>query len=598
MRINRVILSNYTQHENLDVEISNDFVGIVGENGSGKSNFVNAISDCVTGEFHKKKSLIVTHGKKSGFIRLFGDIDGEEFELQRSFPSSDATLKIGDSVFNGAELVNAQIFNRLECDKSFISNMVFVKQEDVLGILFGRPSDRNKLLQKFFGLDRALKIESTISSWISNLPEIVEIDESAIITERDHAIAERDSLKKEVDSLIKEVESRKSESAKDLEFLERAEELYKKAKKYESLEQEILMLEEEKKALMKSISSIKAPTISLEDVEAIGEKVAKSKELYASLKQLLSFIRGNKDIENGLETCPVCDSRLDSFSLAQIKEKSSKIEKQLEDVSVRLKLDIETHNYYEKEIRDYNEKISSIKKRLSIVESRLDQSRIEIDGNKTKNPSKVYKEAIDNVLKDQTEISIMEEKISHLNRSIKVQDGIITRCESSILSSQKAKKENKATRAHKERAQRLQKIFRYNGSATERYVNLRVQKMCHSINQYLLGFSSPYQIEVNENNDFIANFKDKSVLSSELSGGQKVILSLAFRFAASELFTSKTNLIVLDEPTTWLDKKRIECFGDILSDVKEMSARKNMQVFIVTHEKSLIPHFDQVISFN
>ena len=43
MRINKVKLSNFAQHKNLEVDISENIVGIIGRNGSGKSNFAEVI---------------------------------------------------------------------------------------------------------------------------------------------------------------------------------------------------------------------------------------------------------------------------------------------------------------------------------------------------------------------------------------------------------------------------------------------------------------------------------------------------------------------------------------------------------------------------
>jgi DNA repair exonuclease SbcCD ATPase subunit len=173
----------------------------------------------------------------------------------------------------------------------------------------------------------------------------------------------------------------------------------------------------------------------------------------------------------------------------------------------------------------------------------------------------------------------------------------IERLKESLKKANEAEKLIESTDQHRQKISRIQKLFKYNSPATESYVKTQMQKMSSCINGYLSSFGASYKVKLHKNNDFLCIFNDRTISSEELSGGEKVILSLAFRFAASELFTSNVNMIVLDEPTIWLDSRRIDGFKEVLENVKAVSKRNDSQVFIITHEKSLIPVFDQVVSF-
>jgi DNA repair exonuclease SbcCD ATPase subunit len=599
VKIKRVKLNNYTQHKDLDVSIDNDFVGIIGENGSGKSNFINSISDAITGEFHKKKARIISHGEKTGEIFLEGEFDeGESFSIKKPLGSGDVTLTIGDISVFGAEPVNSKILEKLDCDKSFLSNMVFVKQDDILGLLFGRPAERNKLLQKFFGLERAQRVDLAITSWMATIPETVEIDESLVkeeISQAKEAIKATTAEQEETLELLAEVSKRIKE---DAQSIEKIESLNERARAYERAKSEIDKYTTEKESIKQQLDELTPPSTEQSELDELKSAYAEIKERVSSLVELDEFLRealegGHTECEDG--TCAVCGSTLD-------RDSKQKIEKRIEFLS----REIEEGNIKKKEVYVKIEKISSefdayinsekpLKKRLDYVQSQLDALTLSSGEKPPKRHSQEYKEAIDEFAELQSTAGGYKVSIEMFTRAIDGYKATLSRCNNSLVVAEKAKKENDAIRSHKKKVSRVQGLFKHNGSATELYVNTKMKRMCSSINEYLLGFSSPYKVRVNSDNEFVCQFPDKNILSGELSCGQKVILSLAFRFAACEVFTSKTNFIVLDEPTTWLDRKRIDSFGEVLNSVKNMSQRKHFQVLVVTHEKSLMPHFDQVI---
>lgn len=601
MKVNRVKLTNYAQHKDLDIEIESNFVGIVGENGSGKSNFINSISDAITGEFHKKKSLIVTHGQKNGSIFIEGEFsEDEKFTLDKSLGAGETILTIGDKELIGADPVSAKILEKLDCDKSFLANMVFVKQEDILGILFGRPAERTKLLQKFFGLERAQRVDLALTSWMSTIPESVEIDESAVKEEIVQTEATIESLKEEISGIKTDLTEVEKEIAADEAIIERVEILYDKAKTYERSAAEIEKYTKEKKELNRELKALVEPAENSEVIAAWRTEFTDLKEKITSFADMHDFLRsaleeGHSDCGDG--TCAVCGSKLDE-------DKEQKINKRIDFISQEIKtLNTSKNDLFVKikeksEILDeYITEEKRISKRLDYVQSQLDALLVGAQGGAPKRTAKEYKDAIDGYNTKKIAASNQEARIEVLGDSIKAFTATLERCKNTLVAAAKAKRDNDALRAHKRKVARIQGLFKHNGSATEIYVNTKMKQMCSTINQYLAGFSSAYKVRVNSDNEFICQFADKTILSGELSGGQKVTLSLAFRFAACEVFTSKTNLIILDEPTTWLDRKRIDSFGEILNSVKRMSQRKHLQVFVVTHEKSLMPNFDQVIEF-
>lgn len=123
-----------------------------------------------------------------------------------------------------------------------------------------------------------------------------------------------------------------------------------------------------------------------------------------------------------------------------------------------------------------------------------------------------------------------------------------------------------------------------------------LQRLQVNINDCLTLFDAPYRVEADDGLSFIAKFTDGTKQPAErLSEGQKVILALSFRLSLNLLFADNIGALYLDEPTAYLDEHHIRGFEPVLSQLREFSASRGLQCFIVTHEKDLAPLFDRVV---
>jgi DNA repair exonuclease SbcCD ATPase subunit len=131
--------------------------------------------------------------------------------------------------------------------------------------------------------------------------------------------------------------------------------------------------------------------------------------------------------------------------------------------------------------------------------------------------------------------------------------------------------------------------------------NLVAQSYIRALNgrlaKYLDMFEVPYTCKIGPEMDVVCAFSGGRKLPAErLSGGEKVMLGIAFRFAIYDLFASNLGLLILDEPTVFLDDDRIDCVYDLLEKVKSYSKSAGLQLIVITHEKRLAAVADRVIS--
>lgn len=117
------------------------------------------------------------------------------------------------------------------------------------------------------------------------------------------------------------------------------------------------------------------------------------------------------------------------------------------------------------------------------------------------------------------------------------------------------------------------------------------------VNQLLSRFDAPFRVTANEQLSFVAHFPDgRKIVAGRLSGGEKVLLALAFRVAVNDIFAKDLGLLVLDEPTDGLDEDNLNCLKIAVERLRELSSSRGLQVIIITHETGLSHLFDNTLT--
>jgi exonuclease SbcC len=166
MRLNYIELKNYRKFERVKLELPDGIIGIVGDNGVGKSTLVESIAWALFGNqkdiVRAGKESIRRDGAKpneSTSVKLEFMFAGEEYVVTREMSgkalSIDATLLVGDrEMARGSKEVSGYIEKKLGMDyKSFFIS-VFAKQKDLAALSSLTDSERRMTVLRMLGIDR------------------------------------------------------------------------------------------------------------------------------------------------------------------------------------------------------------------------------------------------------------------------------------------------------------------------------------------------------------------------------------------------------------------------------------------------------------
>lgn len=122
-----------------------------------------------------------------------------------------------------------------------------------------------------------------------------------------------------------------------------------------------------------------------------------------------------------------------------------------------------------------------------------------------------------------------------------------------------------------------------------------LELLVHDINENLELFNDPFYVQADEDLTFKVFFPGLApVKASQLSGGQKVVLAIAFRAALDRVFGRNVGMMFLDEPSSGLDADNVEYLHTALQQLAK-KVHGERQLVVITHVQELGGVFDQLI---
>ena len=691
MRIKKVKLENYCQHKNLEVDLTGNVVGIVGRNGSGKSNFVSAINYCVTGEFERKKDRLISMGETTGSIQVDIEINQSlTVTVFRSLKGNKAEVSFSDGrdTVLGADNVNEVLLELLGVDKTTLKNIVFVGQDELGALLYSRDSERERLAQQFFGIDRAVRIERILSDRYNRIhvPEIrvspdslsesleskrimLGIEQSSLEEKQSKFNPERlqelIALSASLRNYADQMQSKRSACLRvediEAEILSASTKLERKLKEADGLSVDTVktrlsreiqkaseygqyqstkksldqyqtayraMLETEPPCTQDFINKL---TQDIESAERVGSgitfRIGLRQQILDGLVNSqfvdcpiclseLSLASGIPEIQNALEADHMDMHRVAHLNELKLRKKNweqslSKYVSDLEFMHSKIK-DLEASDILQTapepaQVEKWQANLSFVEglfNEIKLLQKYIEEKQIKKDiaqkeASAIPTPpnapegvdiSDIVSE-IESLQQIRSEIKTTESNIDLLTSQISYEQTALAEAERVV---QEARESSKI----RESISKIRRVFHPDGAPKD-LVTRRVQRMEAKINEYLGLLGVAFTIRGTGGFNFEAMFPGQSqpIKITELSGGQKIDLSLAFRFAACESFSSSAGLLVLDEPSVYLDEDTKQHLVEVFERLKDMAEQMRMQFLVVTHERSLLGCFDQLVQF-
>ena len=281
--------------------------------------------------------------------------------------------------------------------------------------------------------------------------------------------------------------------------------------------------------------------------------------------------------------------------------------------SSKVASELETTKKALAEAQSVNEAIRALETRKDVLLSQLFKADSALGEVLSKFPSKIPERgALDTISQRMSDelsgLLTASDTLTKLKVEKAQLDGMVSQLEQSVASEHEAldslrtkQKENLTLGKRLAVLGQVRDWFAYrNGprSMTKSVMSLLID----DTNRYLGQFGAAFSVvPMEEGMGFRYVLSDGSFVptpppeATMLSGGQKVALAVAFRFAVYSMFAGKLGLLSLDEPTAYLDDVTIGRFGDILGRVRELAKNMGMQVILATHETAILGCADQTI---
>ncbi len=696
MRITKVTLKNYCQHEHRADEFGPGLIGIVGSNGSGKSNYLKGILRALTGASLNagKKEDDVRWNADSGSVRVDFEASQTQGHVTRQLTNSRSELVFGEAKYKSSTQVDQALYDVIQISPKLLNDVVFVQQGQLEGLLFMRPAERARALQSMFGTESAEKLHQLLYEVLQGLSvesrsdaiehtrlqlltaqKDVESTEAgitelrkALLSDADRASAEAfvqsyDRFQLRRGARLKALdEERAATSAADasrlrvsslrgaVQELRAATEAVRsdvdQARQRLATYQSAKLTADRRTALEAQTKSVRE-ALSRPGPTSYQESEPKLEQCEAELPDAQNLVNVARKVSqlSGQPECPTCLQPVPVAFVEAQRASLPNLETRLKGIQERIQLLRSNRQVHQRASAQYAAEQATNTQTLRNLEAELAAlpAGVVLDEKQMADDHELiqmYEKTAQDQQRSESELAVAEATAAQAEeRLTRAKAGLTDYADMGEEPSQpRYEKYQAALAAHNEADRKLiglnsQKLVEEkrvgdlraemdrlaaheSGLAgikkfknlcekartvlhRDQLPNLVAQAYLQSLNsrlqRYLELFEVPFLCRICPDLSVECLFDGTPRSAERLSGGQKVMLGISFRFAVNELFVNSLGLMVLDEPTVYLDKDRIGCVVKLLEKVKGYSQAAGLQLIVVTHEERLTEVFDQTI---
>ncbi len=449
--ITEIKLLNFKSHAKTNIKFEQGINVIVGENGSGKTSILDAISFALFKNKPKDIKLddLIKLGEKEMKVELLFHQNNKIFRIKRirrKNGTTESMLYINERPFARSN-VDKEIEKVFGMDGNIFSRAIYVKQGEIDALISMEPSKRKIEINKLLGINEIEKAWEAIREIIRDF-ELRLKSLEGISKEIEEKKRKMEDIKKEMDEQKRELQEKENnlniikekllEEEKELELLEKIKDII--------VEKEKILIE--KRNLEEKIKNI-------EFYEREVEKYKKDYEIYLEIDEKLNNLRNDerniiiklkeieelkKELKKKEEKIKEINKIISSYEekfKRDLKNNFEKFKKEIENEKRRLREKIDEFKRRRDDILGKIKEISGIliqieksKKDLETVKGKCPICRSPIDEKRKEEIIKEYEEEIKNLeLRKKVynrNFEKIDKEIKSLENSLKELEGINT----------------------------------------------------------------------------------------------------------------------------------------------------------------------------
>lgn len=651
MRLLRLKLRNFRMYDDYVLEYTPGTLGATGPNGAGKTTLLDAAQFFAwTGQPPAGTTLkeLVGYGRVDGEVSLTFEEAGRTYEIRRAFPKTSAELleidMDTDSVktrVEGAVKVRDALSTVLGMDIDILREVCFVPQEHVSDVLSMTRANRLDYLMKITRLDEADRIRNDVQKVLADMPPLP--DRSGDV---DGYVEELGAL----DSVAKKRNEELQTLSHNLEELSANEEEWAgvvKAPSIESIEDALKQLDAEIDRETAAVSivldepdSAAQPTREEMSALELPVKIERCRKDIERLRKAAPLLKAKANAKEKAESlrlkadmarkgvCPTCSRPFDVENPEQVLKEYDEARAAISMVDDLLRKlpgasreveAVSSKETAESLCADIEAEMREMQQRLDAVDV-ADIERRSAEAYKAEAAMRAYMEKRRGVDAARERLEKLKERRRCLNADAAVPQASKDAAAKGLAEIEKMRARVGDVRMelaqNKGRAEMLEEERKRAETAVEKFEERerllkrlrKVQNLFHrerlprrvlrgvvgdlnkAIGKLCADANLDFTMYLNSDLDFRAlDEEGRDVPVSALSTGQRTILAVVVHFAKASLFRGMP-LMVLDEPTAYLDEKHMDGFKSILEGARRR-AEEGMYIQIITHEMSLEPCF-------
>ncbi|MGC8600552.1 MAG: AAA family ATPase [Nitrososphaeria archaeon] len=540
--IEKIDLFNFLSHRNTSIELEDGVNVFVGNNGSGKSSVVDALTYALYGKHTRDSNTnIVFRGSPGGYTRVIFSVNGRRYTVERKFDKNgrlagavikdEKGLVVAGERKQYGESVEGTVARILGLDYDKMKVVAIIQQGELDRIINYTPKDFKELINGVVGIDVLGKAFETMGQAIDLFKKTfaekygygvdslaqLESDTENLKQQMQKARAEAERLQNELGPLQAERDKAESEHSVMVALKTKFDELRNLEKQFSrhvaekraELTKEKAELERDIPVAEKYLSFIRSDAQhELEQAEKELEDLDKEeKEVIKALEAASNAFQRAKDIEN---------------EIGDIKEDVESSKKKIEQLRASLKPVDPALLMPEKEVEDVLDKIRAQVEELEKKKARLEEV--------LKNYQELESSGVCPVCGSRVEGEDLGKRRQHIVDEIKgVEEQL-----------RKLKNDEKATREKLKAMREAQKIMIEN-----RGTNERISMLSENLEKL--------QKSVSDKEKELAEYRERAKALDELSKRYS-----ALENRKKELTKTRNELFrALTEAKTWLSSKNV-----------------------------------------